>query len=376
MDQQAFKDAAAKHLETVVDRTMRITSVPSPTHEEGERAKFVASLWKDLCYDAEIDDIHNVYVRRGNKGGKAVMLLAHIDTVFPAGTEINVRREGDWLHGPGIGDNASNVAGMLTLIQILDELDIETDVDIIAVANVGEEGLGNLKGARQAVDRYKDELGGVLVLDGGLGRVTMSAVGSERWKVTVNGPGGHSFGAFGLPSAIHGLCRIGAAIGDLDVPEDPKTTYNVGVIEGGTTVNSIAATASAIIDMRSVSADELEKLVATVREIVETKAGAGLTTEIEVLGQRPAGQQSEDSPFVKMAGDILRSLGFEPTFETSSTDMNIPISYGIPSVCVGITESERGHTVHEHIRISPFAHGLALTTQLAVQATEWVGKNQ
>src|SRR5690606_18578762 len=189
---QHLKDAASKHLETVLDRTMQITAVPSPTGQERERAEFVASLWKDLGYDAEIDEISNVYVRRGNKGGKAVMLLAHIDTVFPEGTEINVSRDDEWLYGPGIGDNASNVAGMLTLVQILDELGIETESDIIAVADVGEEGLGNLRGARQAVERFKDELGGVVVLDGGLGRVTMSAVGSVRWRVTVNGPGGHS----------------------------------------------------------------------------------------------------------------------------------------------------------------------------------------
>jgi tripeptide aminopeptidase len=369
---QKFNDAAANHLETVVDRTMRITAVPSPTGEEGERARFVASLWKDLGYDAEIDDIHNVYVRRGNKGGKSVMLLAHIDTVFPAGTEINIRREDDYLYGPGIGDNASNVAGMLTLIQILDELGIETASDIIAVANVGEEGLGNLRGARQAVDRHREELGAVVVLDGGLGRVTMSGVGSVRWKVAVTGPGGHSFGAFGLPSAIHGLCRIGAAIADLEVPENPKTTYNVGVIEGGTTVNSIAASASAIIDMRSESAEELEKLVARVREIVETRVGEGLTAQIELLGERPAGQQQETDPIVAMAGEILRSLGHDPAFESSSTDMNIPISYGIPSVCVGITESERSHTVHEYIKISPFSQGLTLTTQLVVKVTDWV----
>jgi tripeptide aminopeptidase len=372
---QQIKDAASKHLETVVDRTMRITAVPAPTGQERERAEFVASLWKDLGYEAEIDDISNVYIRRGNKGGKAVMLLAHIDTVFPSGTEINVRREGEWLHGPGIGDNASNVAGMLTLIQILDELGIETASDIIAVANVGEEGLGNLRGARRAVERYKDELGAVVVLDGGVGRVTVSAVGSVRWKVTVNGPGGHSFGAFGLPSAIHGLCRIGAAIADLSVPEAPKTTYNVGVIDGGTTVNSIAASASAIIDMRSESAEELNKLVGQVREIVENKAGEGLTTEIELLGERPAGQQKETDPLVAKAGEILRSLGYDPTFETSSTDMNIPISFGIPSVCVGITESERGHTVHEHIRIAPFEQGLALVTKMTVDAADWVAKS-
>ncbi len=368
---QALIDAAASHVETVVDRNMRIAAVPSPTGFEAERAAFVAGMWKELGYEPEIDDIQNVYIRRGNKGGKAIMLLAHTDTVFPASTELNIRREGDWLYGPGIGDNASNVAGMLTLIQIYDELGIETPVDIIAVANVGEEGLGNLRGARQAVERYKDELAGVVVLDGGLGRVTMSGVGSVRWKVTVSGPGGHSYGAFGAPSAIHGLCRIGAAIADLKVPSDPKTTFNVGVVEGGTTVNSIAERAAAIIDMRSESAEELDKLVETVKQIVETRAGEGLTTETELLGFRPAGQQTEDAPLVAMAGDILRSLGFDPTFETSSTDMNIPIYFGIPAVCVGISEGEGAHSVKEQIKISPISKGLAMTTQLVLGATKW-----
>lgn len=372
---QNLKDAASEHLDTVTERTMRICEVPSPTGLEHHRAEFVASLWRELGYEPEIDDIHNVYVRRGNKGGKAVMLLAHIDTVFPAGTEINVRRDDEWLYGPGIGDNASNVASMITTLQILDEIGIETASDIIAVANVGEEGLGNLLGARRAVERFQDELGAVVVLDGGVGRVTMSAVGSVRWKVTVNGPGGHSFGAFGLPSAIHGLCRIGAAIADLQVPENPKTTFNVGVIEGGTTVNSIAASASAIIDMRSVSADELGKLVDKVRDIVETKAGEGLTTEVELLGERPAGAQKESDPLIQKAAEALRWVGHEPTFETSSTDMNIPISVGIPAVCVGVTQGERGHTVHESVRIAPFEQGLALAVRMAIESTDWVAKN-
>lgn len=370
---QELKDAASKHLETVIDRTMRIAAVPSPTDDERQRAEFVASIWKELGYEAEIDDISNVYVRRGNKGGPALMLLAHIDTVFPAGTEINIRRDEEWLYGPGIGDNASNVAGMLTLVQILDELEIETGCDIIAVANVGEEGLGNLRGARQAVDRFRDQLGAVVVLDGRIGRVTMSAVGSVRWKVTVEGPGGHSYGAFGLPSAIHGLCRIGAAIADLQVPDQPKTTFNVGIIEGGSTVNSIAERASAIVDMRSESAEELDKLVASVREIVETRAGKGLTTSIELLGERPAGQQKEDDPLVAMAGEVLRWIGYEPTFEASSTDMNVPVGYGIPAVGVGISKSERGHSVNEHIKIAPFEQGLAQELRVVIEAAEWVG---
>ena len=187
------------------------------------------------------------------------------------GTPIEVRRDDEFLYGPGIGDNASNVSGMLTALQILDEFKVETDVDIIAVATVGEEGLGNLRGARRAVERYRDQVGAVIVLDGRVGRITNTAVGSIRWKVTVSGAGGPSFGAFGIPSAIHGLGRIIAAIADIEVPADPKTTFNVGVIEGGTSVNTIAPSASMIVDMRSVDAGELNELAAQVRQFIEEK---------------------------------------------------------------------------------------------------------
>jgi acetylornithine deacetylase/succinyl-diaminopimelate desuccinylase-like protein len=367
-----IRAAAKKHVETVLDRDMRICAVPSPSYAEGERAEFVASLLRDLGYEPEIDDISNVYARRGNRGGKVVLVLAHIDTVFPAGTPIEVRRDDQFLYGPGIGDNASNVAGMLTALQILDELGIETEADIVAVGTVGEEGLGNLRGARRAVERYQDDLGAVIVLDGRVGRITNTAVGSIRWKVTVSGAGGHSFSAFGIPSAIHGLGRIIAAISEIEVPADPKTTYNVGVIEGGTSVNTIAPSATMIVDMRSVDPVELDKVATQVRQFIEEKPGEGLTSEIELLGERPAGGRSEDDPLVMLAADGCRWLGYEPEFQSASTDMNIPVSLNIPAVCIGTSKGERGHTIHEHVHIEPFKDGLAQVTRLFLDATSWV----
>lgn len=371
-DLARLRAAANDRTEALVDLAVRIAAVPAPTGAEQERAKFVAELLRERGYATEMDEIHNVYARRGNRGGPVVMLLAHTDTVFPAGTDVTPRREGDVVYGPGIGDNSTNVAGMIQLLELLDELEIETAVDLVAVANVGEEGLGNLRGARAAVDRYRDNLGAVLVIDGRQGRITHAAVGSARWRVTVTGPGGHSFGAFGTPSAIHGLGRIIAAIADLEVPTEPKTTYNVGLIEGGTSVNTIAARASAVIDMRSTDVDALERLTSQVREIIETRPGAGLQTAIEVLGERPAGARDADDPLVQLAVGALRWLGMEPTLEASSTDANIPISLNIPAVCVGIAHGDRAHSLEEYIEVPGIGDGLAQITRLAIEAAELV----
>jgi acetylornithine deacetylase/succinyl-diaminopimelate desuccinylase-like protein len=355
---------------------MRICAVPSPTHAERQRAEFVAGIFRELGYEPEMDDVDNVYARRGDKGGKVVLVLAHTDTVFPAGTPIEVRRDERYLYGPGIGDNSSNLAGMLTALQILDELNIATETDIIFCADVGEEGLGNLRGARAAVERYRDQLGAVVVLDGRIGRVTISGVGSLRWRVTVRGPGGHSFGAFGTPSAIHGLSRIIASIADIEVPKDPKTTYNAGIIEGGTSVNTIAASASMILDMRSADADELQKLADTVRAIIERAPGEGLTTEIELLGERPAGSQPADHPLIQIAVEASRWAGHPPELQASSTDLNIPVSFGIPGVCVGTSIGEGTHTVNEQIQIEPFADGVAQVTRLLIDASSWVARGK
>jgi tripeptide aminopeptidase len=369
--------AAREYTERVAELAQSICLIPAPTGSERQRAEYVAALWQERGYTPEIDAIGNVYVRRGKRENvPLLMLLAHIDTVFPASVPITVNREGDILRGPGIGDNSLSVAAMISVLELLDALDVETDGDIIAVANVGEEGLGNLRGARAAVERYRHELGAVIALDGSLGQIVHAAVGSRRWRVTVRGPGGHSFGAFGTPSAIHGLGKIIAAIAALEVPREPKTTYNVGIIEGGTSINTIAPYALAQIDMRSTDVAALDRLSEQVRTIIEHSAGEGLSTEIEVLGERPAGQQSKSEPLVQLAARILRDMGIEPSFAAASTDANIPISLHIPAICVGITQVKQTHTTSEWIAIPPIGAGLAQLVRLCVEASALVASGK
>jgi acetylornithine deacetylase/succinyl-diaminopimelate desuccinylase-like protein len=362
-----LRSIAHDQIEAVATLAQRICEVPAPTGEERQRAEFVASLWRERGYTPEIDEISNVYVRRGKRDtGPILMFLAHIDTVFPADTPIAVTRDGNILRGPSIGDNSLSVATMITLFTLLDELSIETDCDIIAVANVGEEGLGNLRGARTAVEHYRNDLGAVIAIDGRLGAIVNIAVGSQRWRITVKGPGGHSYGSFGEPSAIHGLGRIIAAIADIEVPKTPKTTFNVGIIEGGTSVNTIAPEASAILDLRSTDVNALHQLAAKVRTIVEQKAGPRLETQIEILGERPAGTISQSDPLVVLAATTLSCLGIHPIYAASSTDANVPISMHIPAICVGVTYAGRSHTLDEYIEVSPIGDGLAQVLRLAI----------
>lgn len=364
-----LRSLTASHAKVVVELAQRICAVPAPTGMEEQRGELVASLLRERGYAPEVDEVGNIYVRRGPRNkGPVLMLLAHLDTVFPLATPLKIMHEGDILRGPGIGDNSLSVAAMLGVLDVLDQMGKETELDLVTVANVGEEGLGNLRGARAAVKRYRDNLAGVIAIDGNLGHITHGAVGSQRWRITVKGPGGHSYGAFGRPSAIHGLARIVAAIADLPVPQEPKTTYNVGNIEGGTSINTIAAQASALLDMRSTDVAELGKLAEQVRKIVKQRAGTGLQTEIEVLGERPAGNLSSSHPLVQLAAQVLTWLGIEPEYGASSTDANIPISLNIPAICVGVTQVRQMHTLEEWLAIPPIGDGLAQLVRLCLES--------
>jgi tripeptide aminopeptidase len=361
---------AGERVELAASLAATICSIPAPTGDERVRADFVAKLLSERGYTPDIDDIFNVYARRGNRGGPALVLLAHTDTVFPTGTDLRVTRDGDRLSGAGIGDNSLGVAAMVTVLDVLDELELETAADIIAVANVGEEGLGNLRGAREAMDRYGSVAGAVIAIEGhNLGRVTNVAVGSKRWRITVDGPGGHSWGAFGAPSAIHGLAKIIADISRLSVPESPRTTFNVGLVHGGTSINTIAPSASALVDMRSVDPAALDTLSEQVARIARSSAGDDLRVTIEVLGERPAGARELTDPLVQCASNILSWLGIKTVYDASSTDANIAISRDIPALCIGITRGGRVHTTEEYIEVSPIELGLAQLARLCVDAT-------
>ena len=309
----------------------------------------------------------NVITRRKGIGkSKSLMLAAHTDTVFPRGTEITVRRTSNEMIGPAIGDNSLGVAGLLGLVGILDSAHIETPGDLLLIANVGEEGLGNLRGIRAMVDRFEGELGGVVAVEGhNVGRITHVAVGSRRIRVTVNGPGGHSWGAFGQPSAIHELGTIIAEISQLKVPSEPKTTFNVGLIDGGVSVNTIAPRATAVIDMRSVDPASLDRLADRVEGIIASRKRDLITTSIEILGERPAGKTDPSAKIVRTTMEILKSLGVDPELNASSTDANIAISRGIPAICVGLTQGTGAHRVEESIEIAPIEQGLAQLALLA-----------
>lgn len=358
---------AAASVESVCDWAEKICLIPAPSYEERERAEFVAKSFEDVGLHADIDEMGNVVARRTGDGNAAsLMLAAHTDTVFPRGTVITVRRTDAEMIGPAIGDNSLGVAGLLALVGILDSAKVETPGDLLLVANVGEEGLGNLRGIRAMIERFEHELGGVVAVEGhNVGRVTHVAVGSRRIRVTIDGPGGHSWGAFGQPSAIHELGKIIGEISQLEVPCEPKTTFNVGIIDGGVSVNTIAPRASAVIDMRSVDPASLDRLSARVEEIIERRNSDRIKTRIDILGERPAGETEPSATLVRTAIAILKNLGFEPELNASSTDANIPISRGIPAICVGLTHGAGAHRVEESIEIAPIEQGMAQLALLA-----------
>lgn len=358
---ETIKSAARSLTAEVAELAEQICLIPAPGYQEEDRARFVASQLETRGLAVEIDDIFNVYARIPGAGnGKALMISAHTDTVFPAGTPITVQHADGRLVGPAIGDNSAGVACLLGTVDLIRKLDVQLPGDIVLVANVGEEGLGNLRGIRAAVDRFDGEIGGVIALEGhNLGRVTKGAVGSTRIRITVTGHGGHSWGAFGEPSAIHALAAIVFDISRLQVPLNPKTTYNVGLIEGGVSVNTIAPHASAVVDMRSIDPASLARLSDQVEKIVHRWASNHITTEIEILGERPAGDQPLETPIVQAAIDTLAALGFHPEVNASSTDANIPIARGIPAVCIGLTHGDGAHRVDEWIEIAPLGLGLA-----------------
>lgn len=365
----AVRAAAESIAPEVIELAAQIAAVPAPTGDEFARSRVVADLFGSAgSLTVETDALGDVVARlRGSGPGPSLLLAAHLDTVFPAGTDLTVRRDGDRVAGPGIGDNSLGVAAVVLVPELLRRLGARPAVDLLLTGNVGEEGLGNLRGMRAVMDRWP-EIGAAVAIEGqNLGRVTHVAVGSRRLRITTNGPGGHSWGDFGRPSAIHALARLIAQLADLPLLAEPKTTLNAGTITGGISVNTIAPSASCVLDMRSTDSSALDRLAAQVEELVARAGRDGITTEIEVLGVRPAGTVPLDSLIVRIAGEMLAALGVSVIFDASSTDANVPIARGIPAICVGLTTGGNAHRLDEYIEVGPVATGLAQLALLALR---------
>lgn len=352
---------AKSYVETIVQLTTRLCEVPAPTNDEQERAEAYQKELERLGYEeVSKDGLHNVTgTISGRDSSRCLLLAGHMDTVFPRDVDLKVTRDGDILRGPGIGDNTVSMASVAMVRPALRDLGIIPAVDIVVTGNVGEEGLGDLRGMRAVVDA-RPNIGGAIAVEGhSLGRITHRAVGSRRLRVTVKGPGGHSWGQAGLPSAIHHLARIVSALDDIPLSDDPKTSFNAGLFQGGISVNTIAPEAVAVLDMRSTSGEALADLVDRVQGILAMPRPDGIEVVVEVVGDRPAGELPVDDGLVPIAASVLEDLGFDVAYDASSTDANIPISRGIPAVCIGLTTGGNVHRVDEYIDIPPLVKGFA-----------------
>lgn len=372
----AVRAAAEQAVPRVLDLTERVAAVPAPTGQEGERSRVVADLFAAAGLAVEVDDLGDVVATLpGSGGGRApVLLAAHLDTVFAAGTPLPIRRDGDRLHGPGVGDNSLGVASLLALPELLAAAGETPAADLLLTGNVGEEGLGNLRGMRAVMDARPD-VGAVVAVEGhNLGRVTHVAVGSRRLRLTATGPGGHSWGDFGRPNAIHALAHVIAALDALLLPRTPKTSLSVGTIAGGVSVNTIPPTASCLVDMRSVDAASLARIGERVERVVAEANRGGIAVSAEILGERPAGVVPLDAPVVRVAAGVLAALGLETVFDASSTDANVPIGRGVPAVCVGLTSGGNVHREDEYVDAGPLGVGLAQLALLAVALADGGGR--
>lgn len=343
-----------------IEEQIRTCEIPAPPFKEQVRAEYYKQRFTELgLKNVRIDREGNVIGERpGANATTSLVLAAHLDTVFPEGTDVKVKRSGTVLTAPGIGDDCRGLTVMLTVARALNEAKIQTTGTVIFVANVGKEGLGDLRGVRHL---FKEELKGRIThfisIDGtGLG-ITNAGVGSNRYRVTFKGPGGHSYGAFGMQNPIHALGRAIQKISQFQVPTKPKTTFNVGRIEGGTSVNSIAHTAWLEMDMRSESATELAKLDAAfkraVNEAVEEenafwKSEKKVSVEIKLVGERPVGEQPADAPIVKIALAASAAINAKPDLGASSTDSNVPMSLNIPAITIsGGGKGKGAHSLDE-----------------------------
>jgi tripeptide aminopeptidase len=345
----------------MLDLAVEIQQIPAPTFAEQSRAMFVLSLFqREGLTDVFQDEAGNVYGRLAGDGqAPQLVVSAHMDTVFPANTDLHVDRQSDRIYGPGIGDNSLGVAGLFGLLWTLQERNAQLPGDVWLVANVCEEGLGDLRGMRAIVARFEDQPLAYIVLEGmALGQVYHRGLGVRRYQIEFQTPGGHSWVDYGKPSANHELAAFVTRLNSIQLPQQPRTTLNVGMIAGGFSVNTIAAQAHFELDLRSEGIAELRRLCAEVEALVEESRRPNVQISARLIGDRPAGGLPVTHPLITLAMSSLEMVGLTPALNIGSTDANIPLSLGLPAVCIGLTAGGGAHTLKEFILTSPLTQGL------------------
>ncbi|HUI89324.1 MAG TPA: M20/M25/M40 family metallo-hydrolase [Anaerolineales bacterium] len=345
----------------LLDAAVQIQQIAAPTFEEKPRAEFVRDLFaKEKLKDVSMDSVDNVYARLPGAGQAGPLIVsAHLDTVFPSETSLHVTRDDERVYGPGIGDNSLGVAALFGLIWMLRERRIKLRNDVWFVANVCEEGLGDLRGMKAVVDRFNENAKAYLVIEGmSFGHVYHRAIGVRRYRVMAKTAGGHSWSDYGQPSAVHEAAKLVTKIAELSVPAVPRTTLNVGKISGGTGINVLASAATFELDLRSESTEALNALVHQVEELIRSANKEGVAMASEVIGARPAGEIAPDHPLIKLAEECLLEQGIKAELTSGSTDANIPLSRGLSATVLGVTTGGGAHTVHEFIDVGPVEKGM------------------
>ena len=345
---RAALDWFSRNLAWINDQQASLTEIPAPPFHEALRAAAVRALLDAVGLKVQSDETGNVVTEiRGANDKEVVLLSAHLDTVFPPGTDVKVRRKDGLMSAPGISDNGAGLIALVALARAIREARIKPQRTILFVADVGEEGEGNLRGMRAVVDAYKSRLRAVIVLDGSAtDHVTTKALASRRLEAVITGPGGHSWSDFGMANPINALVRASVRFINTKVPATPRTTFNLGQIEGGTSVNSIPFEAKLKVDIRSESEDELARLESALRECISAgvrdemessrdRSKGKLEWKVEPLGSRPGGELSPDSPLLAALRAADDYVGNQSRAERSSTDANIPLSQGIDAISIG-----------------------------------------
>jgi tripeptide aminopeptidase len=379
---RAALDAARQNENRAIEDQIRFCEVPAPPFQEGKRALVLKQAFEELgLRNVRIDHVGNVL---GERPGLALhphlVLAAHLDTVFPEGTVVKTSRNGTVIRGPGIGDNCRGLAVLVNVIRALQQAKVQTPGSITFAANVGEEGLGDLRGVKGLFyDTLKGTIDRFVSIDGTGYGITNVAVGSKRYKVTYKGPGGHSYGAFGLVNPIHALGRAIAKIADFEVPRMPKTTFNVGRIGGGTSINSIPFEAWMEVDMRSADLPSLLALDTKFRGAVELALkednarwqSSALTAVTDLVGERPAGNTPESSPIVQTALSVSKALGLASPLGEGSTDSNLPMNLHIPAITTGGGGRGTGaHSLGEAFDVTDSWRGSQRATLLTIALTQ------